>query len=525
MEVYEINPEEVIVSEERHRKHFDKGASVKMQCSLRRYGQLQPGVCRLDENGKVHLIAGERRLRGCIDEKIKFKYVLLEEVEDALLLEELELEENIAREDLTWQEECLAKERVHKLKQERYGETKVGAKGGHTLQDTADSLGVTKGLISQDIELAMWVKEIPEVADARNKSEAKKIVKRMKESVKRSAFLKKAIEKEEAPSEALVSDTGPSTDETKDLLAKRISTFSRRSLLGDFDEKISNFKDESIDVVIFDPPWGVGLDKVFDHQVTKSYEDTKEGIFENLPKWLEVLYGKMREDSHLYLFFGIVHFEFIYRTLEDKGFTTNRMPIIWRKRGAHRTRAPEVWPGRCYEAIAYARKGNKKLAQYGRADVIETLPPSPKMKKEHPSAKHPLLYVDLLERSCSPGDVVLDPMSGSGMFGVACDYLAPSLHLDWWMIEKDKGFHELGLFNLVLGFDQIISTPHALGKERPEEKYEKWGEELEEKQEARLASGFQSLEPGTSDWKAYWKKHPEEQDAMLKFAKERRRDD
>lgn len=520
--IYKIEPREVVVPKDRHRKVFEKGAMVRLCCSLRRYGQFTPGICESKE-GQVVLVQGERRLRACADEGLVFKYILKDEITDPLLREQLELEENVQRENLTWQEKCLAEERLRVLRQEILGASRPGREGGYTMQDHADALGTTKGLVSQDSELAHFLVASEEVARAKNKTEAKKIVKRIKETVGRGRALATALGppaevSEDSPAKATPSDIDPRTT-----LQAHLERVAGRSLLGTFEEKILDFAPESFDVVIFDPPWGVALDKVSagkEHTGhTQAYDDSRSNL-EKLPKRLEVLYGKLGQDSHLYLFFGIIHYEFIYQTLEACGFTVNRMPLFWHKQGSHTVRNPEMWPGRCYEPIAYARKGSKKLARMGRPDIISTSPPTVKMKKEHPSAKHPAVYLDLLARSCYPGDRVLDPMSGSGMFGVACEHLAPSLALDWWQIEKDKGFHDLGLFNILTGYDKIITPPPEPSREEPQEKYDKWASELASGH--RVVVSFEDLEPGTSGWKLYWKEHPEEQEAMLAWAKERR---
>lgn len=508
-QIYKVNPKKVIVAEDRHRKHFDAGASVKMMASLRKFGQLQPGICtKIGED--LHLLAGERRLRGCVDAEIEFSYLLKEEIDDPLFLEEIELEENIQRENLTYQEEVLAKERLHSIKQQR--------KPGHTMEDTAAQLGETKGLISQDIELAYFIKFSPEVSKARNKTEAKKIVKRIKDTAARAKLLEESLAKETAKE-----SIGENKATLVDTLGARIKKLSQRVLHGLFEERIKEVDDNSVDVVIFDPPWGVDYDTVsLDDGSKQMFEDKKDVILEQLPQWLEVLYAKLRNDSHIYLFFGIINYEFIYRSLEAAGFRTNGMPLFWHKQGSHRTRNPEVWPGRCYEAIAYARKGNKALTRQGAPDVISTPPPTGKMKASHPSAKHPAIYLDLLTRSCLPGDMVLDPMCGSGMFGVACEQLALTHNLNWWMIEKEKNFVELSIFNMVEGYGKITSEAATPVEVAPHEKYNKWADDLASAKEEKTKGGFASLEPGTAEWKTWWKEHPGDQDAMLAFAKERK---
>ena len=146
-------------------------------------------------------------------------------------------------------------------------------------------------------------------------------------------------------------------------------------------------------------------------------------------------------------------------------------------------------------------------------------------EKDHPDPKHPAVYVDLLRRSAQPGDKVLDPMGGSGMFGVACEHLAPWLRLDWTIFEKEKAFVDLSIFNLIQGYEAIVTTKAEKkvgGGEK--DKYEKWGSDLEAKREETMAKadGFRGLEPGNPEWKAYWKAPPEEQEAMLAYARERK---
>lgn len=524
--IYTVNPEEVFVQDDRHRKHFDKKADQALFESIQVYGQFTPGICSYHwtpANEEVlNLVAGERRLRTCKALGISFKYLLLDEIDDPDLLEEIEIEENIRREGFTWLEEVNAKARLHELQQKRYGKTEAGRRGGHRVEDTAVALGESKGLVSQDLELSMWAAEVPEVAEAKNKTEAKRIVKRLKGVVERRDKLEEASQTVETAESVVAGGTD------QDSVMKKFEYFMSRSIHGTFEEEMRKVEDGSIDVVCFDPPWGINLankkkGKEY-KEASKYYDDSPEQYVNSLKRWLEVIYEKMSEHSHLYMFFGIVHHEFAYNTLESVGFAIDRIPIIWFKQGAHSTRNPETLPGRSYEPIAYARKGRKLLASRGRQDVVIT-PPMFRRNQDHPDPKHPNVYIDLLERSCAPGDKVLDPMSGSGMFGVACERMVSSLRLDWRMIEKVREYHELGIFNLLQGYEAIVKTPSPFLSQRkaePSDKYDRWADSLAEQREAQAPNTFEGLEPGTPEWKEYWKAHPEEQDAMLAYAAERR---
>lgn len=72
---------------------------------------------------------------------------------------------------------------------------------------------------------------------------------------------------------------------------------------------------------------------------------------------------------------------------------------------------PEHGPRRCYEAVAFAIKGDKKTTGVA-PDVISGISgiQAPRFGAEKPWQ----LYANLLRRSVHPGDRVLDPFSGAG---------------------------------------------------------------------------------------------------------------
>ncbi|MCW4027940.1 MAG: ParB N-terminal domain-containing protein [Candidatus Bathyarchaeota archaeon] len=536
--IYRCKHTDVVVLN-RQRKKMNEDQFEELCGSIEKHGQLQPGVCRLDEDDSPVLIIGERRLKACEKLGIKFSYTLKEDIEDEATLQELELTENLYRENLSWQDRVEAILCLHELWQETRGTTRSGTSGGHGIRDTAAELHTSVGNTQEDIELALFAREIPEVAEAPNKTVAKNIVRRIKSDVHREAALDEALEKANesreslregvtkigtkgvSPAEIRAAATSAGTpidegiEEGSDLQVAfkqeaRILDYDRRSLEGKLEDLASSLQQESFDVVIFDPPWGVEHDKVsIKSGKAKNFDDSKEKFDKNIQPWLEIIFKLMKPDSHLYLFFGIVNHQKVYDALEAVGFTTNRMPILWKKRGAHHTRNPKVWPGRCYEAIAYARKGSKDLVTFGVPDIIETPAPTQRMKDSHPNAKHPDIYRNLLLRSCNPGELVLDPMSGSGMFGVACESLRTELALDWYQIEEDEDFRTLGIYNLTRGYGEITGYGELeLITAKPYEAPE-------------IPEDFKEIKVGSEDWKRYWKAHPEKQGEMLEWRKKK----
>lgn len=499
-ELREASAVEVVIPEGRHRKKFEEKKLRELAESFKKVGQIHPGVCRELEDGVFELVAGERRLRACQIAEIPFKFTLAEDA-DPLFLKEIELEENVCRVDLSWQEEVTAREELHQLREEQKG--RFGGK--QTVRDTARELNISPTLTFEDLELAKFAKKFEEVRNARSKSEAKKVVERIKKDFNRRLALEEATERAEESRERVGDGEGLDAEARSSLSAddRRVLAVGERVILGTMLEEIERFEDGSLDIVFFDPPWGQEFDKVMENGGgVKKYEDSSANFWGNINLWLETLYRKMAEDSHLYMFFGLVDHTGVYNVLEKQGFETNRLPIIWYKQGAHRTRQPERWPGRSYEPIAFGRKGNKLLARQGVPDVIITQAPWPSLKDLHPSAKHPDVYIDLLKRSANPGDKILDPMAGSGMVAVAAESLQATHALDWHLIEMDESYCALARENILRGYFKLVNEPRTAQKH-----YDI----------PPVAGDFRELEPGTHEWMRYWKANPDEQEAMLEW--------
>lgn len=490
--VYETNGDDIFITD-RQRKDFDSKALEDLKASIQEVGLLQPGLCFTNREGQRQLIAGERRLRACKSLGVSFRYQLVSNKTDSYVLSLMELSENLCRQDLTWREEVDAKAELHRIFQELYGKARQGTAGGHTKQDTADYLGKAKGGVIEDINLSDWAKEIPEVAQAKTRSEALKTVKRLKESAGRQVALDKARAKV-GDDDTKVIRTSADNICTMEELQDRLTFYSSKCAMGSFEDTLKSFT-KPFDLVIWDPPWGVDFDTVAEKDGSKTqYKDSVEAFNAKFLGWTQLIYDSMAPDSHLYLFFGIVNHAFVYDTLERVGFETNRMPLIWHKEGVHRTRNPKRWPGRCYEPIAFAHKGSKPIYKQGAPDIIKTKAPTPKMKSSHPSAKHPAIIKELLERSAKPGDRVLDPMAGSGMTGVAAEQLHETLNLDWRLIELSQEFFDLILFNLAKGYPAIVGDTDSPVQDLPED--------------------YKTIEPGTALWTRFWEAHPELHEEM-----------
>jgi len=392
-----INPDHVIVPDNRQRRDFDETALKELANSIEQKGLMHPIVLRND--GKT-LIAGERRLRAvkllteeqrpfpCNDSLIAgmIPYTSLASLNE-LEVEEAELEENIIRTDLTWQEQSHATARLHQLRQEQKGKSEETGKENWTLGDTITEIlgkeasGRNYQTLNQDLMLHEHLDD-EEIAKAKTKKEALKILEK-----------KKVKEHREKLAEAF--------DLTKT---------HHEIIQGDFFEEVVKLPDATYSVIITDPPYGIDADD-FGSQADNAHEynDSEEYGLECYRVLAREGFRITTDEAHCYAFCDIRLFFKIAEMFSSFGWEVFPTPLIWAK-GNGMLPLPEHGPRRTYEIILFANKGKRKVNSV-QPDVI-SIPkiPAPDFGAQKPDE----LYRNLLLRSYLPGDKVLDCFAGAG---------------------------------------------------------------------------------------------------------------
>ena len=99
--------DQILANTYQPRRDFSEDALKELAESIRTHGIIQPLIVRRGEDGKIHLIAGERRLRASKMAGLKQVPIVLRKTSDKERLE-LALIENIQREDLNCVEVALS---------------------------------------------------------------------------------------------------------------------------------------------------------------------------------------------------------------------------------------------------------------------------------------------------------------------------------------------------------------------------------------------------------------------------------
>jgi len=388
------------ISSNRQRRQFDEEALRELVESIQRpAGLLHPLVCRLEDD-KYILVAGERRLRAIQDiyalggtfnfagEPVlpgMVPFTLLQDL-DPIQIMEAELEENTIRRDLTWQERANAMSQLAELR-------KAQAAASNSPPPTIVSLTAeTRGTkytdtTRKELMVARHLDD-PDVQGAKSLDEAVKTLKR-KEERKRNAELAVRI-------------------------GENFSSKDHLVVQQDAETWAMSCKSDRFDVILTDPPYGMGADGFGDAggktSGGHSYTDS-EDILSHILSWFpEQSFRIAKQAAHLYLFCDIDWFHTWRDALSDAGWKVFRTPLIWFKPSAYRAPWPEQGPQRKYELILYAVKGDKKCTALA-GDVIEC-PPDENLG--HNAQKPVALYQELLRRSARPGERVLDLFAGSG---------------------------------------------------------------------------------------------------------------
>ena len=374
-----------------------EGDMEAMAQSIATFGLLQPVI--LDEN--YELLAGFRRFTAHqMNGETEIEAIFRKDVSE-VMAREIELEENLQRENLDWKskEESLAL--LHELKTKwdpNWTQTKTMVAAGLTRQaDIADAVKITNAM-----------KLFPELAGAKNKAQAMKWLEAKVTNVARRVDVKNNPE-----------DYG---------------TVEQNIWEGDSTNLIEVIDSESFHAIITDPPFGVDYDKRMAGTVGEisSYQDDA-GSYLRILGMAPQMYRVLKPDGFVVFFFGMSWYQLVVDRFREAGFNVDPIPLIWdRSDGRCFTNTPDHFFTKGYDVAILGVKGNAKLAQQGKSNIIR-IPPVTAADRDLLVERPVDLYAELIRRLTIAGEVVADFFVGSG----SCPAAAASLGRGYFGIELD----------------------------------------------------------------------------------------
>jgi site-specific DNA-methyltransferase (adenine-specific) len=396
--------------------------------SIRRIGLLHPIVVSLikredgedgeDGEARYSLVAGGRRLRAVqflshthIDSIVRDTLTQLE-------IHILELEENINREELTWQEKAMMFAEAHRLL-----ESETHQKW--TMEAMGKKLNVVKSTVSEYLSLASAIRRGDvDVLRCQTKNTAMQALLSKEERAIREELGKRRLQQQEIIEDEEDEDNEDNEEDEEDSENKRIPETMRKSprlqtkmwslINKDCTEGIKNIPSACIHMILTDPIYGLSDDMKLFQREQPHYSDSVD----ILQKYIHVLgiefYRVLTEDAHIYIFTAFDSIPLWRNTLAEAGFDVMPIPLVWMKErgtmsGAVATQ--DTYANRV-EYIIFARKGVLRLNTHrDNVFIYSRIHPDKRLVQ---TQKPVTLLRELISISSQPGNTVLDCFAGSG---------------------------------------------------------------------------------------------------------------
>lgn len=416
--------------------------------SIRDDGLIQPIVVDANHN----LIAGESRLRACRD-ILQWKtipVVYFELVDEAQRVR-LEATENIQRKSFTWQEHCLAVDKVHRfeshqaaLKSERW-----------TMQETGRLLGFkSKVTIWYCTETAKALRaNDPEILKCDSMSDAIRVLLKRKEDEANKLLVKltmpapgqvpdllkldpatgkppvqsvddfySEVEAVAAKTEAAFTPgvSGPDTvDEMPGQQAKTEPVSVPLSQMLHLDNCIQWMlrRPGVTDHIITDIPYAIDMDNLqqsgtgMDVSSTASEHDVDSNMI-LMREFFPAAYHAMKDNGFLITWCDQSQWQFMVDLALDAGFKVQRWPLVWHKTSPCLNQSAQFNYTKNFEIAMVCRKGNATLVRPQPSAVFSG--PNDAKDLGHPFAKPANLWTWLFDAVTIKGQTVLDPFAGVG---------------------------------------------------------------------------------------------------------------
>lgn len=294
----------------------------------------------------------------------------------------LELEENLRRHELPWEDAARGVRKYHTIHQEMNEEW--------TLQNTADALGMSRAYACRYIQVA---KELEagntQVSGASSLRTAAEIITRGQE---------RAVHKELQNLEEVDGKPQVETGE---------SIFN-----ADFIEWVKTYSGPKFNFIHCDFPYGINFHKSAAGHTAEweGYKDTKDIYFTLLNTLLKERDRILYPSAHIFFWFSMTYYaETIAAFNACPDLTCNPFPCIWHKTNKGIVPDPQRGFRRSYETALLISRGDRKVLK-----VTDNVYAAPVSKSIHVSEKPESVLRHFFSALVDEHTELLDPTCGSG---------------------------------------------------------------------------------------------------------------
>jgi len=358
--------------------------------SMARVGQINPITVNKDTVLNQHvLMAGETRFLAA--HKLGWAEIDCRFFEDLTEIQqlEIELEENIKRTDLSWQDQCDALRRYHQLH--------LKDNPGWRQQDTAEAIGLAQNTVSAQLAVAdELAKGNDQIAALPKYSTAREMVKRKNE---------RAAQDQAA---SLLAIETPKGVEKKKAASPIICA--------DFHTWAKEYRGVPFNFIHCDFPYGINSDvgsphKQYAAKTLGGYSDTRADHLALCDTLYQNRHRLMGESAHLMFWFSMHYYQETLDWLKS-WLWVDPFPLIWAKT-AGIIPNPNMNPRRCYET-AFLCSWPKETPRKIISSVSNWHTSKLDRQADHMSEKNTDTLGHFFRMLVDTNTRLLDPTCGSG---------------------------------------------------------------------------------------------------------------
>lgn len=446
------------------RMRKDYGDVAELAESIKLYGLIQPIV--LDKGN--NLIAGGRRYAACTLLGLKEVPVYYKEVLHEAEYREMELEENLKRKSMTWQEEALAVLEIHNIRKTR---NILSGNFKWTYQHTGTMLGTTYAAVGYCIKIASRLKseqnpdgtfrEDAVIAKCATFTEAYcKLMEERQNGLLADLsknYANTTISEVQSPSQIQPdgNENGPInlfnvkySDLSKEQAKERYlanplnppeefeSYWSEKQAEAEAPKIIPSVSlswlhntdciafmaqnPETFDHIITDPPYAIEMSNLDQSNFGMSNIDSVKDEHEVEPNkallvsFLQGAYHCLKPSGFLVLWADYMQWQFLYDQAINFGFKVQRWPLVWYKLHTCMNGAAQFNFTKNTEIAIVCRKGLVTLVDPSSTSVISAAHDDFKDELGHPFVKPFDVWKFIAKHVSYEGQTILEPFSGRG---------------------------------------------------------------------------------------------------------------
>lgn len=220
--------------------------------------------------------------------------------------------------------------------------------------------------------------------------------------------------------------------------------FINRVIHGDCLEWLPQIEDESIDLLLTDPPYNVSMKSNFHTMGRKGVDFGEWDKGFNQSAWLDIASKKVKKGGSILIFNDYKNIGEMKNVLEENGFVIKEL-LIWKKTNPMPRNRDRLYVT-SIEVALWAVKGKGWTFNRQRETYENGIFESPIVhhsKRLHPTQKPLSVIEEMIKIHTNENDVVLDCFLGSGTTAIACintnrNFIGIEMDWDYYEIANER---------------------------------------------------------------------------------------